>query len=239
MRIGGAEFELPTEVAKAIQTEYSRAFGQVGGKLQEYERTQAELRAEIERLKPRGETPKDPTPPDPSLLNAASPSYDPERYHREQIAYVDWLTARRVTEAEQRRIQEEQQRAKAVQKDQAWRDFLTEFFTRNPDLEDADDVVHAQWTRHAPKLLNMYEEEGIEELAKLTRQRLAELSERGRQSERPPVLEVSGARGRVARKSAEEIEEEAARKASLGAAIRSFHERFAKAARAPRAERGS
>src|SRR5882724_2681270 len=83
--LDGVEYEVTPALAGALQKERDRVAGAYGSRLQQYERRLAALESQDDE--PEAPAPAELQPPNAKWLDATSDDYDPERYHRENLAY--------------------------------------------------------------------------------------------------------------------------------------------------------
>lgn len=225
--LGGVAYDVPAPLADAFRKERDRIAGQAGSRIQHLERRVAELEDDYE------EEPQVVAPgvnaPDPANLDPASEKYDPAKYHRDNMAYQQYLVAAGLQQVEQRRLEE--QRIAADQQRQAsdWQRHVTAFYQTNPELRGNEDLVDAVWRNNFPKLKDLPLEEGFSELAKLSKNRLIQLTESGRRTtaRRSPQLETSGStRAAAASRREPEPQNDEPVHGGLSAVIKARQRRF-------------
>jgi len=224
--LDGVEYEVTPALAGALQKERDRVAGAYGSRLQQYERRLAALESQDDE--PEAPAPAELQPPNAKWLDATSDDYDPERYHRENLAYQHALVEAGLQAVENRRHEEQDAaRAQATQQ-QNWSRNVSQFYQDNPALRGKEDLVDAVWRANFASLKDLSIPDGFAKLAELSKGRLVQLSEEGRRAAAPrqPRLETSSA-ARANR--APEVDEEAATEpiqGGLSAAIKAKRQRF-------------
>lgn len=225
--LDGVAFDVPENLATAFTKERDRVAGVLGSRLQQAE---SRLRS-LEEEDPEDSRSTDNVirPPDPKLLDATSDHYDPARYHNENLAYQQALVSEGMRQVEERRLGEQQAAQRTSDQQANWNRQVDQFYQSNPELKGCEDVVDAAWRKNFNALKDLRPEEGFKELAKLSKERIVQLSERGKRvgAPRQPHLETSGtsARANTRREDAEQVEQEPIH-GGLGAAIRAKNRRF-------------
>lgn len=173
INIGGAAFEVPSEVADAFRREVNRRDGEHGARLQQLQERLARL--EEDRQPPPQSQPDTLQPPDDRLALE-----DPVEHARRLREYNEALVHRTALALEQRRYEEAQQRAAEGQREAAWNSAVQQFYRTHPELKGAEDVVDAVWRTNYSNLKDLPVKEGFEELARLSAERLVGLTEHGK-----------------------------------------------------------
>jgi hypothetical protein len=225
--LGGVAYDVPANLADAFRKERDRIAGQAGARIQHLERRLSALEQDDD-YEAEPQVAAGAQPPDPANLDPASEKYDPSKYHRDNLAYQQWLVATGLEQVEQRRLEE--QRIASDRQAQAadWQRHVTAFYQTNPELRGNEDLVDAVWRNQFPKLKDLPLEEGFAELAKLSKQRLIQLTESGRRvtARRSPQLETSGSTraAAAARREPDEVSEPV--RGGLSAVIKARQRRF-------------
>jgi hypothetical protein len=225
--LDGVEYEVDPSLANALQKERDRIAGSYGARLQSYERRIASLEA-ADEPEPEDTRQAGLQPPDSKWLDATSDSYDPERYHRESIAYNQALVQAGVEAVESRRYEEQQIAASRAEQQGNWNRHVASFYEEHPVLKGQEDLVDAVWRGNFAALKDLSLTEGFSKLAELSKTRLIQLSEAGKRVNAPrhPRLETSqGARANRAPEPTEEPANEAVQ-GGLSAAIKAKRNRF-------------
>jgi hypothetical protein len=194
--IGGAEYDVPAAIADSLRRERDRIAGEFGSRAQAYERRIAEIEAANEPdVQEHG-----PKAPDPRDLQ-----YDPEKYHRENLAYTNALVANATATVEQRRLDERRAEAAEAQRNRNWASQVDKFYQDHPELRGDEDIVDTVWQRNFQELGRLTPAEGMAELAKRATARIVATAEKGKALQSKTVtLETSRGSRRQASTTVEE-----------------------------------
>lgn len=192
--LDGVEYEVNPALANALQKERDKIAGTYGARLQQYERRLAALETEDE-APPEDTRQAGLQPPDSKLLDATSDAYDPDRYHRESLAYQHALVQAGIEQVESRRYEEATAAASRAEQQSTWNRHVSSFYEEHPSLRGNEDLVDAVWRGNFAALKDMNLTEGFSKLAELSKARLLKIAEAGKRANAPrqPRLETSQA----------------------------------------------
>lgn len=153
-----------------------------------------QIRAEVQELKRENQRLQQMIPPNDRRQEHPQPSQkkqedepDWERLLFENPNEALRLHGERVREQVRSELQTEYQRDQGTQR------FWTDFYKKNPDLEEDRDLVELTLNSNLSNLANLPVAEAIEQLADLTRQRILRYSGGGQQKSRQKKPVVEGA----------------------------------------------
>lgn len=225
VRMDGVEYEVPAALADAWRKERDAIAGRAGSRIQQLEQRLAVLEQDDEPEDPR--VASGIQPPDPRNLDPGNDAYDPGKYHRDNMAWQQYLVASSLEQVEARRHEEAAVAANHQHQAQEWQRMVTVFYRENPELRGNEDIVDAVWRNNFGNLKDLPPDEGFAKLATLSKHRLVQLTEAGKRvtARRAPTLETSsGARANRAREVEEPVNETA--HGGLSAVIRAKNKRF-------------
>ncbi len=224
VRLGGKEYELPEDLAVAVERERDAAAGRRGSELQALREEVRQLRESVNKPRTAEKPePKGPQRPDPKLMFE-----DPERFLREQDAYYEALVEQRTAALREQYEQDKQRTLTEAERKAVLQRRLDQFYRDNPELVGFEDLVTLTWNRHYDELKDLSLDEGFDRLKELTHTRIATLTGKVRPKEesdggRPAAPRLEGSRPRATAAPKKEKEED--KPLSLSAMIRRKQQR--------------
>jgi hypothetical protein len=190
---------------EAYRTEYTQR-GDIGDRLATIEAGLEDVRsASRQRIddEPPERTggrpdPGEPQPPDPRFLIPSSEQFDPQRYHRENVAYIDARENRLRTELTRDHQQRVSSEFSSRDKKAAFERHFAQLYENHPELKRFDRIVRSTFWDHLDELGPLKSNKGFDRLAELSRDYILDVAKVGRdlgEGDRPPIVEGGAAGG--------------------------------------------